>query len=125
MDIGPLNSLNNQTTAVQTTAKIEAPVNKKSEAESAPLKIPQVEQADLRVAEEKRMQAMRDAAKRSLSNAYVVSDQSFTIYKDMTGRYITRFTNLKDGTVTYFPEPDLIKQISLQGGNTSFLQVRA
>lgn len=124
MDIGPLNNLTN-TSSGQTAAKVEAPVVRKSEAEPAPVQIPQVEQIDIRAAEEKRMQAMRDAAKRAVASAFAVSDKSFTIYKDMTGRYITRFTNLQDGTVTYIPEPDLVRQISLQGGNTSFLQVKA
>lgn len=124
MDIGPLNSLPN-TSNGQNAPKVEMPVVRKSDVEPMPVEIPQIEQVDIRAAEEKRMQAMRDAAKRAVANAFAVSDKSFTIYKDMTGQYITRFTNLQDGTVTYIPEPDLVRQISLQGGNTSFLQVKA
>ncbi len=50
-------------------------------------------------------------ASRALTNRYVVSDKTFTIFKDATGQYVTRFTNLRDGKVTYIPEPHLVRQL--------------
>lgn len=39
---------------------------------------------------------------------YPVSDKIFTIYKDGSGQYITRYTSLRDGRVTYIPEQRLL-----------------
>ena len=59
--------------------------------------------------------ALRQAAL-SFKNTYAVSDQDFSIFKDATGKYITRYVSLRDGKVTYVPEPTLVKQLQL--GNT-------
>ncbi|MEI7668846.1 MAG: hypothetical protein WCJ33_02040 [Pseudomonadota bacterium] len=58
----------------------------------------------------------------SFKNTYAVSDTEFTIFKDSSGQYITRYTSLRDGSVTYVPEPVLIR--SLQG-NTGNIGVAA
>lgn len=55
-----------------------------------------------------RLQTVQDAAQ-SMAASFVVSDHNFTIFKDSTGQYITRFTSLKDGSVTYIPEPNLLQ----------------
>jgi hypothetical protein len=39
----------------------------------------------------------------SFKNTYAVSDKQFTIFKDATGKYITRYVSLRDGSVTYVP----------------------
>lgn len=62
---------------------------------------------DLATTESKRYQVVREAAEQ-IANFFVVSDRRFTIFKDASGQYITRFTSLKDGRVTYIPEPDLL-----------------
>ena len=54
--------------------------------------------------------ALRKAAL-SFSDTYAISDKSFTIFKDSEGKYITRYTSLRDGKVTYIPEPALLRQI--------------
>lgn len=54
--------------------------------------------------QEKRQAALKEAA----AQAFVLGDQRFTIFKDSTGQYITRFTSLRDGRVTYIPEPQLL-----------------
>jgi hypothetical protein len=59
--------------------------------------------SDARI-EEKRMEAVKVAAK----DLFVLGDMRFTIFKDSTGQYITRFTSLRDGRVTYIPEPQLL-----------------
>jgi hypothetical protein len=51
-----------------------------------------------------------------------VSDQKFTIYKDAAGQYITRFTSLRDGSVTYIPEPELFRSA---GNPASLLEIQA
>lgn len=65
------------------------------------------DQLDLQQAQQRRFEAVRQAAQQ-VANPYVVSDRKFTIFKDATGQYITRFTSLKDGRVTYIPEPNLV-----------------
>lgn len=59
-------------------------------------------------AEQQRLQAVQRAAQ-SLSEIFVVSDRTFTIFKDASGQYVTRFTSLRDGKVTYIPEPNLFR----------------
>lgn len=39
---------------------------------------------------------------------YPISDKIFTIYKDASGQYVTRYTSLRDGRVTYIPEQRLL-----------------
>lgn len=49
---------------------------------------------------------------------YPISDTRFTIYKDDTGQYITRFTNLESGSVTTIPEPQLLEFYSSFNGGS-------
>jgi hypothetical protein len=64
--------------------------------------------AQVQAMEQRRFEAVQRMAQ-DIANVFIVSDRTFTIYKDTTGQYITRFTSLRDGKVTYIPEPDLIK----------------
>lgn len=122
MDIGPLNNTMNQNfSGANNVAKAEAPVIRKSDVDSIPVQIPQVENIDIKMVDQKRMDTIRNALRQAFASSYVVSDKSFTIYKDMTGQYITRFTNLKDGTVTYVPEPEILRHLSQKGQDPSFL----
>lgn len=109
-----------QTPKVQ--ARSSAPVLPRPQAEPA---VPDVQQADksIEAAEAKRYEAVRDAAS-NVADPYVVGDQSFSIYKDVNGQYITRFTSLRDGKVTYIPEPDLL---NIGGGSktTQSLDIKA
>src|SRR5689334_6909416 len=61
--------------------------------------------------EQKRLETVQHAAQ-DIANIYIVGDKTFTIFKDATGQYITRFTSLRDGKVTYIPEPELFKRSS-------------
>ncbi len=63
---------------------------------------------DPQVAEQKRYEAVQKQAQ-DVANVYVVSDRTFSIFKDASGQYITRFTSLRDGRVTYIPEPELFR----------------
>lgn len=66
---------------------------------------------DAKAAEQQRLQAVRRASE-AIANVYIVGDKRFTIFKDVTGQYITRFTDLRSGNVTYIPEPQLLKHTS-------------
>lgn len=48
--------------------------------------------------------------------AYPLGNSSFTIYKDKSGQFITRTTDKSTGQVSYYPEPELLKNFS---GSTS------
>jgi len=69
-------------------------------------------------AEQSRAAAVRHAAQQ-VANVYVIADQTFSLFKDSTGQYITRFTSLRDGRVTYIPEPALFKLSGSSSGNSS------
>jgi len=78
-------------------------------------------------ADQARFQATQQMAQHvAIANPYVVGDQAFTIFKDSTGQYITRYTSLRDGKVTYIPEPTLFKMHSDSGGESqSVLNIKA
>ncbi len=66
--------------------------------------------------ERDRLEAVKLAAK---SFNYPLGDKKFTIYKDK-GQYVTRFTSLVDGSVSYFPEPELLAKGSSAGALIEF-----
>lgn len=59
--------------------------------------------------EEQRYVEVKVAAQTVASNPYPISDKRFTIFKDIAGDYVTRFTSLVDGSVQYFPEKTLFE----------------
>jgi len=59
--------------------------------------------------EQRRFEQVVKAAKAYFKNVYAVSDMRFTIFKDTSGQYITRYTSLRDGKVTYIPEPAMLQ----------------
>lgn len=59
--------------------------------------------------EQKRFEQVTRAAKQLVQNSYPVSDKSFTIFKDSSGQYVTRYTSLRDGRTTYIPEPKMLQ----------------
>ncbi len=67
-------------------------------------------------AEQTRVAAVQKAAQQ-VANVYVIGDQTFSLFKDATGQYITRFTSLRDGKVTYIPEPTLFQISGRSSGN--------
>ncbi len=97
------------------SAPAAAPIAIKHEVPVLPLGGENAGGFDAQAAEQQRVQAVRRAAA-AVSDIFVVSDRTFTIFKDVTGQYVTRFTSLRDGKVTYIPEPNLFK---LGGENES------
>jgi hypothetical protein len=101
----------------------ESPPIKKSSAVDGQVQIPAVEHADMKRADSKRLDDIERTVKRnSFKDVYAVRDNSFTIFKDSSGQYITRFTSLRDGSVKYVPEPEILKY---SGGSDSYYQVTA
>lgn len=72
-------------------------------------------------AENQRMASLRRAAENV--NPYPLGNMRFTIYKDMSGQYITRFTSLIDGKVTYIPEPNVMSWLNSGGGGEPALEL--
>jgi len=60
------------------------------------------------------MRARVLAAAQALKNTYAVSDSRFTIFKDVAGDYVTRFTSLRDGSVKYYPQKTLFELAQIQ-----------
>src|SRR5262245_12457597 len=85
-----------------------APVLPKPEAPVLPIAGSGTQAFDHQAAEQKRYEAVRRVSQQ-VADIYVVSDKTFTIFKDVSGQYITRFTSLRDGKVTYIPEPNLFR----------------
>ena len=96
-------------------AATDQPVAKRSEVIAEPVKVASIEHVDIGTADEKRLNAIKESLRQAFKNVYAVSDRSVTIYKDMSGQYITRYKNLRDGTMTYIPEPEILKHINAGG----------
>ena len=60
-------------------------------------------------AEQKRYNKVMAAAQNFVGDVYPVSDKTFVFYKDVSGQYVTRYTSLRDGRVTYIPEQRLLQ----------------
>lgn len=85
-----------------------APVAQKPEASFVPIGAGDSEIFDPQVAEQQRFQTVQRLSQQ-VADVFVVSDRTFTIFKDVSGQYVTRFTSLRDGKVTYIPEPNLFR----------------
>lgn len=59
--------------------------------------------------ESQRYARVAQAADNFFKDVYAVSDARFTIFKDSSGQYVTRYTSLRDGKVTYIPEPNMLQ----------------
>jgi hypothetical protein len=73
--------------------------------EQYPVLVPAPSNDPVQAAEQKRYDNVFSAAQ----NNYAVADKRFTIFKDSSGQYVTRYTSLRDGTITYVPELKLVE----------------
>ena len=85
-----------------------APVVQKPEASFVSIGAGDAASFDPQAAEQQRLQSVQRLSQQ-VADIFVVSDRTFTIFKDVSGQYITRFTSLRDGKVTYIPEPNLFR----------------
>lgn len=88
----------------ETQRVLEAPKSEKQENRKDP--------------EQARFEAIKDAARQQIANTFAVSDSRFTIYKQLQGVdlvYVTRFTSLRDGSITVIPEQELMRNFSSGG----------
>jgi len=83
-------------------ASVEAPVDLPANTQPQQVEKPKVSFADVQV-----------ASQVVASNPYPVSDQRFTIFKDIAGDYVTRFTSLVDGSVEYYPQKSLFETVQI------------
>jgi hypothetical protein len=108
---------------------------------SAPVGLPTVRSADLpaslpdpvvsdvqinvqaQAAEQRRFETVQRLAQ-DIANVFIVGDKRFTIFKDMSGQYVTRFTSLRDGQVTYIPEPELFRMQSSAQNSAPALDIK-
>ncbi len=68
-----------------------------------------VKSAETKSSGEAKFDQIALAASTVFEEIYPVNDKSFTIFKDSSGQYITRYTSLRDGRVTYIPEPQMLR----------------
>ena len=77
-------------------------------------------------AEQRRYEKVLQASQSLFKDVYVVSDKSFSIFKDSSGQYITRYTSLRDGRVTYIPEPQLLRKFEdQQRASSKIVEIQA
>ena len=77
----------------------------------APVPAPLPVDVQVASAEQKRFEAVK-AASQSAPNVYPLGDRTFTIFKDSSGQYVTRYYSMTTGKVSYVPEPETLKQSS-------------
>lgn len=90
------------------------PLKKMETAASQPKPVADQVSYDAQKSDETRFEAMKQASQ-MFKDVYVVSDSKFSIYKDFKGQFVTRFTNLRDGSVTYIPEMDMMQYLEQRG----------
>ena len=107
--------------------KVEVPaVKNTNENQQQEPKTTGVDNIDLNVTEQRRAEAVQRAAESFFNDFFAVSDTTFSIYKDTSGQYITRFTSLRDGRVTYIPEPDLLRHMErMRQANENLVKLEA
>lgn len=76
-------------------------------------------------AEAARVQEITRAASQYQPDPYVVSDRTFTIFKDASGQYVVRYRSLRDGTITYVPEPAILPYQIQMAKRGSLLEIKA
>lgn len=89
--------------------KADLPVIRTTSEAGVPTKAPDLEIAGDNDMEAQRYARVAQAADNFFKDVYAVSDARFTIFKDSSGQYITRYTSLRDGKVTYIPEPNMLQ----------------
>ena len=87
--------------------------------------VPELKIPDAASVEQARAEAVKQAAQSLFKDYFAVADTTFSIFKDSSGQLITRFTSLRDGTVTYIPEPKLLQLAGrAQAGSESLVQIQ-
>jgi hypothetical protein len=76
-------------------------------------------------AEAVRVKEINRAASQYQADPYVVSDRTFTIYKDASGQYVVRYRSLRDGKITYVPEPAILPYQVQMTNRGSLLEIKA
>lgn len=94
---------------IQSLQKTSEPLPQTANADTKLLPSDPVTEAD-----KKRYEQIMAAAQSFTGDPYPISDKSFAIFKDASGQYVTRFTSLRDGRVTYVPELRLLQQFESQ-----------
>lgn len=77
---------------------------------------------DLSQVEKQRLDTVVKGA-HAFKNTLGAGGMTFTIFKDGSGQFITRFTNKMTGAVTYVPEPNVLK--FMENTTSSLLEVNA
>lgn len=96
------------------------------ETDTGTASVPQVEIPANDAIEAQRLANVQRAAESMFKDIFVVSDARFTIYKDGSGQYITRYTSLRDGKVTYIPEPNMLQYMERQqAARQALLEIQA
>ena len=107
-----IETLSSTVPVVASRSQGSASPNRRASQESQPLPVQQPRTQEVSSEQLAQVQARRIARLEQAAEAvFVVSDQRFTIFTDATGQLITRFTSLRDGSVTYVPEPDLLARL--------------
>lgn len=76
--------------------------------------------------EEQRYEQVVLASKHMFKDVYPLGDKTLTFYKDANGQYVTRYTSLRDGRVTYVPELRLLQAFDAsQRARKSIIEIQA
>lgn len=90
------------------------PLKKLESAAAQPKPVTEQVAFDAGKSDQTRYENMKQASQ-MFKEVYAVSDTKFSIYKDFKGQFVTRMTNLRDGTVSYIPEPDMMQYLENRG----------
>jgi hypothetical protein len=119
MEIGSVGSSiqphTNTTPQVARPSSSDVTTTTQSHYDNTPVKVQAVDKVDIASIDQKRGEALQQAVRQAFTDVYAVSDTSFTIYKDAKGEYVTRVRSLRDGSVSYYPEPAMLNKLHSVG----------
>jgi hypothetical protein len=120
---GTINNSQSSNQYITAARAADTPPIKRSDITNEMVRVPAVENTDMSKMDEKRLADMKRVIERnSFKDTFAVRDTSFTIFKDKEGQYITRFTSLRDGSVTYVQEKDVM---AAEGLSSNYMSVSA
>ena len=126
MEINLSNPTQLQTNSNVAAGVRDAAVKEKSDFQDSEIAVAKNEKVDVQVSDEERYARLKRNAKNFFNDVYAVSDSTFTIFKDSTGQFITRMTSLRDGSVKYVPEFDVLQYIeSRTAAREALLEIEA
>ena len=126
INLSNANVLPNANATANAASVRDAAVKERSDFNQSEVAVAKNEKVDVQLTDEERYERLKRNARDYVRDMFAVSDMTFSIFKDASGQFITRTTSLRDGSVKYIPEPDMMQYMAgRQAEREALLEIRA